>query len=146
MTLVKFNPETKNSPLLPGFNDIIGPVLADTFFTDRHQAGLPPANISESSAAYHIELAAPGLKKEDFRVSLDGEVLSISADRKNADSIGGKTYKRREFSYSPFTRLFTLPESADVEGIRACYTDGVLSLDIPKKEEARAVSRQIEIQ
>lgn len=146
MTLVKFHPEKKNSSLLPGFNDIFDSVLGDTFFSDRRISSVPAANISESNAAYHIELAAPGLQKEDFRVSVERDMLNISSEQKSENNMEGKTYNRREFGYSSFTRLFTLPESADIENIQASYTDGVLSLNIPKKEEARAVSRQIEIQ
>jgi len=146
MTLVKFNPEKKNSSLLPGFNDIFESVLGDTFFTDRRLSSVPAVNISESNEAYHIELAAPGLRKEDFKVSVERDVLSISTAQRSENNSEGKTYNRREYNYSAFTRVFTLPESADVDRIGASYTDGILKLDLPKKEEAKAVSRQIEIQ
>lgn len=146
MTLVKFNPEKKNSSLLPGFNDIFESVLGDTFFTDRRISSVPAANISESNAAYHIDLAAPGLKKENFRVCLDGDLLRVSSEQQDESNMEGKNFNRREYGYASFTRSFTLPESADVNAIQASYTDGVLSLHIPKKEEARAVSKQIEIQ
>ncbi|QNN44833.1 Hsp20/alpha crystallin family protein [Pedobacter roseus] len=146
MTLVKFNPEKKNSSLLPGFNDIFESVLGDTFFSDRRLSSVPAVNISESGEEYHIELAAPGLKKEDFRVSVERDILTISTEQRTESNNEGKTYNRREYSYSAFTRSFTLPESADVDRIQASYTDGILKLNIPKKEEAKAVSRQIEIQ
>jgi HSP20 family protein len=68
MTLVKFSPEKKNSALLPGFNDIFESVLGDTFFSDRRVNSLPAVNISECKEAYCLELAAPGLKKEDFKI------------------------------------------------------------------------------
>lgn len=146
MTLVKFNPEKKNSSLLPGFNDIFESVLGDTFFSDRRLSSVPAVNISESGEEYHIELAAPGLKKEDFRVSVERDILTISTEQRTESNNEGKTYNRREYSYSAFTRSFTLPESADVDRIQASYTDGILKLNLPKKEEAKAVSRQIEIQ
>ncbi|WP_370635284.1 Hsp20/alpha crystallin family protein [Pedobacter sp. Leaf170] len=146
MTLVKFNPEKKNSALLPGFNDMFESVLGDTFFSDRRISNVPAANISESDAAYHIELAAPGLKKEDFTVSVERNTLKISSEQKSENNMEGRNYNRKEFGYSSFTRLFTLPESSDVEKIQAVYTDGVLNLNIPKKEEAKAASRHIEIQ
>jgi len=145
MTLVKFNPEKKNSTLLPGFNDIFESVLGDTFFSDRRINSLPAVNISESVEEYHIELAAPGLKKEDFKVKVEKDMLTVSTAQRNEDSVGDKKYNRREFSYAAFTRVFTLPEIADVERIRASYSDGILKLSLPKKEEAKAVSRQIEI-
>ena len=146
MTLVKFNPEKKNSSLLPGFNDIFESVLGDTFFNDRRLSSVPAVNISESNEAYHIELAAPGLKKEDFKVSVERDMLTISTEQRTENNTEGKIYNRREYSYSAFTRSFTLPESANVEQIQAAYTDGVLKLNIPKKEEAKAIARQIEIQ
>jgi HSP20 family protein len=145
MTLVKFNPEKKNSTLLPGFNDIFESVLGDTFFADRRINSLPAVNISESGEEYDIELAAPGLKKEDFKVSVERDMLTISTGQYSENNTSEKTYNRREFSYSAFTRAFTLPESADVDRIQASYIDGVLKLTLPKKEEAKAVSRQIEI-
>jgi HSP20 family protein len=145
MTLVKFNPEKKNSALLPGFNDIFESVLGDTFFNDRRLSSVPAVNISESYEAYHIELAAPGLRKEDFKVSVDRHMLTISTEQRTENNSEGKIYNRREYSYSAFTRSFTLPESANVEQIQATYTDGILKLNIPKKEEAKAISRQIEI-
>ncbi|CAH0305751.1 18 kDa heat shock protein [Pedobacter sp. Bi27] len=145
MTLVKFNPEKKNSTLLPGFNDIFESVLGDTFFSDRRINSLPAVNILESGEEYDIELAAPGLKKEDFKISVERDMLTISTGQYSENNTSEKTYNRREFSYSAFTRAFTLPESADVDRIQASYIDGVLKLTLPKKEEAKAVSRQIEI-
>ncbi|KQM77885.1 heat-shock protein [Pedobacter sp. Leaf216] len=145
MTLVKFNPEKKNSTLLPGFNDIFESVLGDTFFSDRRTNNIPAVNISESNEEYHIELAAPGLKKEDFKISLERDMLTISTEQRMENNVSEKTYNRREFSYSAFTRAFTLPESADVDNIQATYNDGLLKLTLPKKEEAKAVSRQISI-
>lgn len=146
MTLVKFNPEKKNSSLLPGFNDIFESVLGDTFFTDRRLSNVPAVNISESADHYHIELAAPGLKKDDFRVLVERDMLTISTETKNENLSEGRTYNRKEYSYSAFTRSFTLPESADIEKISASYNDGILKLELPKKEEAKVVARQIEIQ
>ncbi|KLT66716.1 Hsp20/alpha crystallin family protein [Pedobacter sp. BMA] len=144
MTLVKFNPEKKNNALMPGFNDIFESVLSDSFFADRKLNTLPAVNISETPESFHIELAAPGLKKEDFKVSVERETLTISTQQESQSS--DRTYNKREFSFHSFTRAFTLPESANVDGIQASYNDGILMLTIPKKEEAKMVTRQIEIQ
>jgi len=146
MTLVKFNPEKKNNVLLPGFNDIFESVLEDNFFSTRRMSNVPSVNISDSPDAYQIELAAPGLGKEDFKVNVERDMLTISTEKKTESSEGDKSYTRREFNYAAFTRSFTLPESADVERIQASYQEGVLKLQLPKKEEAKAISRQIEIQ
>jgi len=145
MTLVKFNPEKKNGSLLPGFNDIFESILGETLLTDRRINSLPAVNIHESSEGYHIELAAPGLKKEDFRISLERDMLTISSEQSDQKIAHDKNYNRREFSYGSFTRMFNLPDGANVDHISARYTDGILHLDLPKREEAKAITRQIEI-
>jgi len=144
MTLVKFNPE-KNNVLMPGFNDVFESIFNDTFFNDRMVTRVPAANISETPEKYHVELAAPGLKKGDFKLSLDRNVLNISVEQRSENNDNQKNYTKREFSYSSFVRSFTLPESADQNSIDATYKDGVLQIDIAKKEEAKFVGRQIEI-
>jgi HSP20 family protein len=106
---------------------------------------VPAANISESTDHYHVEFAAPGLKKEDFKLNLERDVLSISVEQRAENKQEERNYAKREYSYSSFVRSFTLPESADENGIQATYNDGVLAIDIPKREEAKTVSRQIEI-
>jgi len=144
MTLVKFNPEKRNGSLMP-FTDVFDSILNDTFFNDRLVTRVPAANISETEDHYHVELAAPGLQKSDFKISLDRNVLNISVEQQNENSNFQKNYSKREFSYSSFVRSFTLPESANAEQIDATYVDGVLKIDIAKREEAKAVRRQIEI-
>lgn len=145
MTLVKFNSDKKKNALMPGFNDVFDSIFNDHFFADRVITRVPAANISESTDHFHIELAAPGLKKEDFKLKLERNVLNISVEQNAENNEDQKSYAKREFSYSSFVRSFTLPESADDNGIEAKYTDGVLAIDIPKREEAKAVSRQIDI-
>jgi len=146
MTLVKFNPEKTNNALLPGFGDVFQNFFNDSFLTDRMVVRVPAANISETDDHFHIELAAPGLKKEDFKLQLDNYVLSISVEQQQQQQKdAGRSYSKREYSYSSFVRSFTLPESADQQKISAAYENGVLLIDIAKKEEAKAVRRSIEI-
>ncbi|HKG07082.1 MAG TPA: Hsp20/alpha crystallin family protein [Pedobacter sp.] len=146
MTLVKFNPSNnKKNGLMPGFNDVFDSIFNDTFFSDRMMSRVPAANISESKDHYHVELAAPGLKKEDFKLSLERDVLSISVEQSLRNDSQERNFNKREFSYSSFVRSFTLPESADQNGIEARYENGVLCIDIAKREEAKMQSRQIEI-
>jgi HSP20 family protein len=144
MTLVKFNNKANNT-LMPGFNDVFDSIFNDTFFSDRMVARVPAVNISESENNYHVELAAPGLKKEDFKLNLERNQLSISVEQSADHQDNQKNYSKREYSYSSFVRSFTLPESADYANIEASYTDGILRIDIAKREEAKAVRRQIEI-
>ncbi len=145
MTLVKFNPEKRNSSLLPGFNDVFDSIFNDTFFNDRMVARVPAVNISETENNYHVELAAPGLKKEDFKLNLERNNLTISVAQSANHEDNQKNYSKREYSYSSFVRSFTLPESADDSQINATYNDGILRIDIAKREEAKTVRRQIEI-
>jgi len=145
MTLVKLNPEKKNNVLLPGFNDIFESFFNDSFISDRMVTRVPAANISETSDHFHVELAAPGLKKEDFKLNLDKNMLSISVEQRSENNDDQKNYSKREYSYSSFVRSFTLPETADDNSIEAEYTDGILKINIAKKEEAKSVRRQIEV-
>jgi len=145
MTLVKFNPEKRNNSLMPGFSDVFDSIFNDTFFSDRMVSRVPAANISETQDHFYVELAAPGLKKEDFKLNLDRNMLSISAEQSTENNKEEKSYNKREYSYTSFVRSFTLPESADHNQIQASYTDGVLKIDIAKREEAKSVTRKIEI-
>lgn len=146
MTLVKFNKDKRNQSLLPGFNDVFETIFNDTFLSDRMVTRVPAANISETDENFHIELAAPGLKKDDFKISLDDNVLSVSVEQQTQQNDNNWKYSKREYSYSSFIRSFTLPDIADENRIEASYTDGVLKIDVAKKEEAKTVSRQIKIQ
>ena len=146
MTLVKFNSENKKNGNLPGSSNVFDSIFNDTFFSDRMMTRVPAANISETTDHFHVELAAPGLKKEDFNLKLERDVLSVSVEQNNQNEQSSRNYAKREFCYSSFVRAFTLPDSANIEGIQAKYTDGVLTIDIPKREEAKLITRQIEIQ
>jgi HSP20 family protein len=144
MTLVKFNRD-RNNALMPGFNDVFESIFNDTFFSDRMVTRVPAVNISESPETYHIELAAPGLNKQDFKVNIEDNVLTISVEKQTEHNDNNKKYNKREYSYSSFVRSFTLPEIAENSNIEASYMDGILRIDIPKKEEAKTQTRQIEI-
>ncbi len=144
MTLVKFN-SNRNNTLLPGFNDVFESIFNDNFFNDRMVMRVPAVNISQSDNNYHVELAAPGLKKEDFKLNLEHNQLTISVDQSLDHRDNQRNYSKREYSFRSFVRSFTLPESADGDRIEASYTDGILHIDIAKREEAQAVRRQIRI-
>jgi len=145
MTLVKFANGHKNHAVNPFFSDVFDSILNDSFLSDKLASRVPAVNISETENEFHIELAAPGLKKEDFKISLDKSVLSVSADKKTENVEEGKKFSKREYSYNSFTRSFTLPEVADAAKIEAEYTDGVLKLNVAKKEEAKVQSREIAV-
>ncbi len=109
-------------------------------------SSIPAVNIKENDNGFLIELAAPGMKKEDFKVNLDHKVLSISSESKSESKSEEGKYSRQEFNYQSFKRSFTLPESVETDKIEATYENGVLRLNIPKKDEAKPQpSRLIEI-
>jgi HSP20 family protein len=130
---------------MPGFNDIFESFFNDAFLSDRMTTRVPAANISETPDHFHIELAAPGLKKEDFKLDLEQNVLTISVEQRQENNDEQKNYNKREYSYSSFVRSFTLPESADDSGVEAEYLDGILKINIAKREEAKTIRRQIEV-
>jgi HSP20 family protein len=109
---------------------------------------VPSVNITESKDHYKVSLAAPGLKKEDFKVNVENNVMTISAETEETVNKEEDRYTRREYSYSSFARSFTLPDQVNKEQIEAHYENGVLDLKLPKKEEAKknATTKQISVQ
>lgn len=144
MTLVKFNNSQRNA-VSPWFNDVFDSLFNDSVLNDRFVTKTPAVNIAETENAFEIELAVPGLKKEDFKINLDKNVLSVSAEKKAENIEEGKKYSKREYSYTSFARSFTLPEVADQAKIEAEYTDGILKLNVAKKDEAKAQTREISV-
>lgn len=144
MTLVKFNNGQKNA-INPWFNDVFDSIINDSFFNEKFVNKVPAVNIAETENEFHIELAVPGLKKEDFKINLDKNVLSVSAEKKTENVNESKKYSKREYSYNSFVRSFTLPETVDHAKIEAEYTDGILKLNVAKKEEAKIQSREIAV-
>lgn len=108
---------------------------------------VPAVNVIETAEGFRIDVAAPGFKKDDFKVNLHHTNLTISATQENkTEEKEGEKYTRREFSFASFQRTFTLPTSVNTETINASYTDGILTISLPKREEAKVKpARQIKI-
>jgi HSP20 family protein len=142
MTLIR---RVNNYPVFQNwFEDIFAPV--QNYHNERIRASVPAVNIAEDDNKFEIEFAVPGLSKLDFSVNLDNDILTVKSERENTIEETNSNYTRKEFNYSAFQRSFTLPEAADGEKIKAVYTDGILSIEIPKKEEAKVKpAREIEI-
>lgn len=98
---------------------------------------IPAVNIKETKNEFVLSLAVPGMKKEDFHINVEGNMLTISCEKEEETEEKHEKYNRKEFNYSSFSRSFTLPEEVKQEKIDARYTDGVLNLVLPKKEEAK---------
>lgn len=127
-------------------DEFLGKDLLGNLFDGFTGVNMPAVNIIDGKEEFKIEVAAPGLEKNDFKIDLNHNVLTISSEneRKNEEKEG--KYMRREFSYTSFKRSFTLPESADLDKVTANHKDGILEITIAKKEEAKVKPpRQIAI-
>lgn len=133
MTLIRRNPAGINLP--EWLEDFFSTELPD-LNNFRRSASVPAVNISEQADKYKIEVAAPGYTKEDFMVDVDNNVLSIFSEKKNDNNENNGNFTKREFNYSSFRRTFTLPDTANVESIQAKYDNGILVVEIAKKETA----------
>jgi len=148
--------EDKNMSLVRFSNQM--PSLFDRFFENdlfdwsnqnysNTNTTLPAVNIKEDKDGFEVEMSAPGLDKKDFKIELNNNVLTISSEKEvENETKEGQQFTRREFSYQSFSRSFTLPETVEGEKIKAKYESGILSINIPKKEEAKTKPvKQIEI-
>jgi HSP20 family protein len=150
MTLVKFchpgNLLANDAIRKNSFPELFEDIFRNNRFFEQIET-IPPANIHESSAGWRIEISAPGHEKNDFKVNLEKNLLMISMEKeKKQEPESDKGFSRKEFDYTSWNRRFILPEGTDMEKITAEYQQGILTLVIPKKEEAKEKSvRQIDI-
>ncbi len=147
MTLVKFN----RRPFDRTFNNLVDDLFSDLPVFNggdfkREWKGFVPVNVTENEKSYNIEVVAPGFDKADFKVTVDDNILTISAEKKSETTDENKKQVRKEYSYRSFKRSFTLDEKTDAAGIDAKYVNGVLTLNLPKKEEVKTAAQQISIQ
>ncbi|RZL66687.1 MAG: Hsp20/alpha crystallin family protein [Pedobacter sp.] len=141
MTLVNFNNRTRNTA--PYFNNVFDSLFSEAVSKNKMVDKSPNVNIHENETAYVIELAAPGLKKEDFQINLKKDMLSVWAEVKKDETQIAKDYTRKEFDFSSFARSFNLPETADGEKITAEYKDGILVINIGKKDDTKLQHKEI---
>ena len=146
MTLVKFNPFAPATGYR--FHNNFDRLLSDVFnapvFNDDVKVSTPSVNVTETADNFRLDIAAPGLAKEDFKVNIEDKTLTVSAEKANETQEGDKEL-RREFAYFTFKRAFTLPETVAVEDIKATYNAGILTLILPKVEPKKTV-KTIDIQ
>ena len=136
MTLIRWH---QRNPLGDMMSNLFENELGD-FFGKRITD--PAANIVEQSDSFMLEIAAPGLKKDDFKIHLENSVLTISAQIEDDKKEEGKNYTRKEFYYGSFSRSFTLPKTIDLEGIKADYEEGILKVTMPKHQEAKPETKK----
>jgi len=126
-------------PSLPSwFDDILGKNFGNEFISNFNTGiTLPAVNLINLDNEFIVEMAAPGLKKSDFIINLDNDILYVGAETKSEVNEEHEQYTRREFGYSSFKRTFVVPEIVETEKISAEYNDGILKVKLPKKEEAK---------
>ncbi|HEX5153389.1 MAG TPA: Hsp20/alpha crystallin family protein [Parafilimonas sp.] len=140
------NALTKRTSMLPSFVDDFFKPWNDWFDNGFEKTlSVPAVNIAENDGHYNVSLAAPGMKKDDFKINLDGNLLTISAEKEETKEEKDEHYNRREYNYSSFSRSFTLPEEVKRDKIEAKYEDGVLNVMLPKNETAKAAPKNITI-
>lgn len=139
MSLIKTN--GNGFPVKTIFSDFFD---SDKFFNDAFfkRDLIPAVNVSDTDNSYVIEVAAPGMKKSDFKVNVENGLLTISAETQSEQEEKNKNYTRREFRSESFSRAFTLPENANEEKIEAKYEDGVLKLSLAKKVPAASAKKK----
>ena len=131
------------------------PAYWDDFFNDRfyknfntsgRQTQSPAVNVVEDEKAYRIEVAVPGVNRKDFNLEIEEDVMTISTEKKESKKDQQANYLRREFNYESFKRSFQLPETIDQEGIQASHEAGILTVNLPKREEVvQKAPKQIEV-
>jgi HSP20 family protein len=141
MTLTKFS-NGNGMGTLPAIDRPLGfpSFISDTLerlWSDEAVNWMPSVNIKERSEDFVIDLAVPGMNKNDINVEVDNGVLTVRGERKEENSQENEKITRREFHYGSFTRTFTLPDTANPEEVNASYKDGILSLTIAKREESK---------
>ena len=147
MAYVKFN----SRPFEGTFNNFVDdlftelPVLFKTDFNNPERKGSVPVNVKETEKSYLLEVVAPGFDKNDFKVNLDQDLLTISAEKKSEAKAENEKQVRREYNFRSFKRSFTLDEKIDATNIEASYVNGVLTLNLPKKEAVKAAATEIVI-
>ena len=139
MNVVKYNPfRSAYKPVVfeDFFDDFFGKSLSDVLGTE-FTSSTPSVNIIEKDASFEIEVAAPGLSKDDFSVELENDRLVISATKESSTEENKDKFSRREFNYSSFKRSFHVSKDIDKDSIQAKYVDGVLRIDLKKTVEAQ---------
>ena len=148
MTLVKFNnrPATKSfNNFMDDFFATVPSILRDDFVAPS-LSSFTPVNIRETEIDYVLDVVAPGFQKEDFKINLDNNTLTISAEKKEEKENQNEKFVRKEFKQQSFKRSFTIDENIDAENISAKYVNGVLTLNLAKKQEVKPQVKEISIQ
>ena len=141
-------PARRNQAWIPS---VFGDLFDDFAVMPAKQFASPAVNIKETEKAFEIEIAAPGMTRDDFKIRVDNDeelVIALEKKHEDKDEHKGENYLRREFSYTSYHQAFTLPDNIDIEAIKANMTNGVLGIVLPKKTPEKQIpaSRHIAIE
>jgi len=123
-------------------NDFFGKDLLSSFFSDGADYTVPAVNIKENDKSFEIEVAAPGVNKDDFKINLEKNVLTVSSEKETKIEVDPDNFMKREFGYNSFSRSFSIPESVNADKIKASHENGVLTIQLPKIEEAKLKNKK----
>lgn len=143
MSLIRWTPESGLFPSVPNW--------IDDFFVDDwvkpsvKGVSIPAVNVSENKDAFKLKVAAPGFKKEDFKLEVKNGTLMISGEHKTETEDKEEKFTRQEYAFSAFSRSFTLPDNVNGDNITAQYADGILKVELPKKQTAEKPIQQIAV-
>jgi HSP20 family protein len=140
MTTLKFN-----QPTLKTLDSFLDNLLSDLPVPQNTSMNFPAVNIMETNDAYELEFNVPGRKKEDFKITVDKNVLTVSFEKNEEHKEENKKYIKREFVTQSFKRSFTLDEKINADDINARYENGILFLTLPKKEEVKVLPKEISV-
>ena len=140
MTTLRFN-----QPTLKNLDSFLDSLLGDLPVTKNSTLNFPAVNIVETNDNYELEFNVPGRKKEDFKITVDKNILTVSFEKKEEEKEENKQFIKREFITQSFKRSFTLDEKINADDINAKYEDGLLFLTLPKKEEVKVLPKEISI-
>jgi len=130
---------------VPSFSNLFDEVFNRDIDSNSSCSTSPSVNIIENEKEYRIQMAAPGLERKDFKVETEDRKLIISSDKEKMSMENGETYRKKEFSFTGFKRVFSIPNSLDNTKIQASYNSGILTVIVPKKDPVKAEVTKIEI-
>ncbi|MEO9022568.1 MAG: Hsp20/alpha crystallin family protein [Ginsengibacter sp.] len=141
MTTLRFN-----QPTLKTLDSFLDNLINDLPVVKDSSMNFPAVNIVEANDAYELEFNVPGRKKDDFKITIDKNILTVAFEKKEESNEEGKQFIKREFVMQSFKRSFTLDEKINADDINAKYENGLLLLTLPKKEEVKVLAKEISVQ
>ena len=140
--------QVKSNVSLPRFGTWLDDLWnADRFFNDRSFSKelVPAVNVKEKEGSFEVELTAPGLKKDDFKVHVEHGVLTVSCEMQKEEEEKLEKFTRKEFHYNAFSRSFSLPDNVEEDGLQACYENGLLKISLAKRVAPTVKKKEIEV-